>query len=147
MRVRRFVVPLLPALLLNSALAAAAPAKAIVLAPQQIPWSARPGSQFALLEGSMAGSGPYAFRIKFLQHGESDPEYHSSVDHIVVLSGTFYVGFGESFDKRHMQALHAGSFLAIPRHIAHYTMADPGTVIQVYGFGPRITTNMQGRPK
>lgn len=95
----------------------------------------------------MAGSGPYAFRIKFLAHGESYPEYHSSVDHIVVLSGTFYLGFGQRFEKNRMRALHAGSFAAIPSKTAHFTMADAGTVIQVYGIGPRITTDMQGRPK
>ncbi len=129
-------------------LAVAAPAaRPIVITADAIPWSARPGSQFALLEGSMAGSGPYAFRIRFTQRGESDPEYHSSVDHIVVLRGTFYLGFGKRFERNRMRPLRAGAFAAIPRATAHFTMADPGTIIQVYGIGPRITTDMSGRPK
>jgi hypothetical protein len=133
--------------LLGSTTLAASGPQPIVIPANAIPWSARSGSEFALLEGSMQGSGPYAFRIKFTAHGESDPEYHSSVDHIVVLAGRFSIGFGTRFDRKHMRALPAGSFIAVPRHTAHYTTADPGTIVQVYGFGPRITTNMQGRPK
>ena len=134
------------ALLASTALAAEG-TRPIVITPGAMPWSARPGSEFALLEGSMQGAGPYAFRIKFTAHGESDPEYHSSIDHIVVLAGRFYIGFGTRFDRTHMRALPAGTFIAVPRHTAHFTMADPGTIIQVYGFGPRITTDMRGRAK
>lgn len=91
----------------------------------------------------MSGSGPYAFRIKFLQPVRSDPETHSSVDHIVVLLGTFYVGIGTRFDRSRMRALPAGSFIALPRGVAHFTLGVPGTVIHVYGVGPRITQSVR----
>lgn len=117
---------------------AAAPAP-IVVSGSAVPWSPRSGSEFALLEGSMSGAGPYAFRIKFLQPVRSDPETHSSVDHIVVLSGTFYLGIGKRFERNRMRALPAGSFVALPAGVAHFTLGVPGTVIQVYGVGPRIT--------
>lgn len=128
----------LAAALTCTGIVAGAPAP-IVVSGAAVPWSPRSGSEFALLEGSMTAAGPYTFRIKFLQPVRSDPETHSSVDHIVVLSGTFYIGFGKRFERNRMRALSAGSFVAVPAGAAHFTLGVPGTTIQVYGVGPRIT--------
>jgi len=126
---------------LTSSLAGAAATSPTVIAANAIPWVRESGTEFARIEGSSSGAGPYSFRIKYLRAGRSNPEYHSSVDHIIVLAGTFSIGFGTRFDSQRMRKLSAGSFIIVPRMTAHYTLATPGTIIQVYGVGRRTTTS------
>ncbi len=56
---------------------------------------------------------------------------------MTVLSGTFYVGMGNQFDRSAATALSAGSFAAVPPGHAHYafTGAEP-VVIQLHSTGP-----------
>jgi len=56
---------------------------------------------------------------------------------VVVLSGTFYFGSGETWDESKMKAYPAGTFYSEPPKSPHYTWAKDGeVVIQLTGMGP-----------
>jgi quercetin dioxygenase-like cupin family protein len=75
------------------------------------------------------------------------PHYHSGDRVAVVLSGTFYVGFGDRFDEAAMQALPAGSAWSEPNGQAHYAWAKDGEVVlHVVGVGPLRTTQIPQSP-
>ena len=55
---------------------------------------------------------------------------------VMVISGTFYEGMGETADRRKAQPLPAGSFFALPPGKAHYVFMQEETVIQISTKGP-----------
>jgi quercetin dioxygenase-like cupin family protein len=121
-------------------------ASLIAISPASLHWGkVEGGTMAAALEGAENKPGPYTVRFKYVGFGEIKPHYHSKVQHILVLSGTFYYGIGDTFDRRRMHALKAGSLLAIPPGVVHYTMAEPGTIIDEYGCGPQKSIDLNGK--
>ena len=55
---------------------------------------------------------------------------------LTVLSGTFNMGTGDSFDRSKTQALNAGGFAVMPTQTRHFAWTATETVIQVHGVGP-----------
>jgi quercetin dioxygenase-like cupin family protein len=96
-----------------------------------------PGYQRALLEGATDRAGAVTYRVRLPPNFRFEPHMHKWDEHVTVLSGTWYIGFGERFDESHMQALEAGSFSIIPAGTAHYVMTrDDGAICQIHGIGP-----------
>ncbi|MBP7149731.1 MAG: cupin domain-containing protein, partial [Acidobacteria bacterium] len=58
-----------------------------------------------------------------------------------VISGTVYVGFGESFDETKIVAVPAGAVYVAPAGVPHYLWAKDGDVVyQEAGVGPTGTS-------
>lgn len=53
-----------------------------------------------------------------------------------MISGTFKVGMGDSFDEGKMSEFSAGSFAYLEPTMHHYAMAKGESVIQLHGTGP-----------
>jgi len=54
-----------------------------------------------------------------------------------VLSGTLYVGFGETFDETKVVAIPSGAVYVAPAEVPHYIWAKEGEVwYQEMGMGP-----------
>lgn len=126
------------------AAATGAQADHIMVTPDQLKWgpgppSLPPGSQIALLEGdpSKAGS-PYAVRAKLPDGYKIPPHWHPADEKIVVLQGTFGMGFGEKFDPAAGHELPAGSYVVAPKVTRHFVWAKGETLIQVSGMGPLV---------
>ena len=60
-----------------------------------------PGLRNAVLYGDPAKEGQYAVRNRFGPNAFSRPHFHPNDRIIVVISGTWWVGTGDKFDRQH----------------------------------------------
>lgn len=109
--------------------------------PQKIAWSAAPaslpsGAKIAVLEGDPAKEGPFVFRAWLPDGYRIPPHTHPKVERITVISGTFNVGMGETFDVEKTAAMPAGAYGYWPAGMKHFVWAKGETVIQFHGMGP-----------
>ena len=117
-------------------------AKAVALAPSDITWGPGPaslpaGAQMAVLDGDPSKAGmPFVIRAKFPDGYRIAPHWHPTDENVSVLSGTFLVGMGDTFNDKSMTTLAAGGYAHMPKTMHHYASAKGETVIQVHGVGP-----------
>ena len=64
------------------------------------------------------------------------PHFHPADENITVLSGTFSMGMGDTWEDAKMRALPAGSFSIISSGMHHFAGTRTGAVIQVHAMGP-----------
>jgi quercetin dioxygenase-like cupin family protein len=117
---------------------------AVRLALQDLEWTERPNDVLrAVVAGDDSEPGMYAYRFRFPSNFRVEPHTHPDDRTVVVLSGTFYVGFGDKFDESAMKALSTGSTWTEPKGQPHYAWAKSGeVVVQVVGVGPSGTTSV-----
>ncbi|MBA3466451.1 MAG: SgcJ/EcaC family oxidoreductase [Gemmatimonadaceae bacterium] len=94
------------------------------------------GAKIALMHGDRAKAGDYALRVTFPDGYEFPVHWHTSGEHVTVLSGTFLIAMGGSGDRSAVQAHGPGSFLYMPARTAHYGGARGETTVQLHGNGP-----------
>ena len=107
-----------------------------------------PGYQRAVLEGATDRPGPVTYRVRLPPHFRFEPHTHTWDEHVTILKGTWYVGFGTDFEEAHLEKLEAGSFALIPGGTPHYVRTgDDETVVQVHGIGPTGMTLVRQRAR
>lgn len=95
------------------------------------------GAQFAVLEGDpTASSGEYTVRLKLPNGYRIAPHWHPLRENLTVISGTFKVGMGDTFDTSKMASFPAGSFAYLDPDMHHYAMASGEVIVQVHGQSP-----------
>ena len=94
------------------------------------------GAKLAVLAGDPGAEGPFTIRASFPDGYRIAPHWHPTIENLTVISGTFHVGTGDTFDTAKAQALTAGSFASMPATMHHYAWAEGATVVQVHGTGP-----------
>jgi hypothetical protein len=126
----------------GAAHAGAAPAEKNAFTPAAIPWGppppfVAPGAQLAVIEGNPgASSGDYTVRLKMPDGYRIAPHWHPLRENVTVISGTFKVGMGDTFDTGKMGSFPAGSFAYLDPDMHHYAMASGEVVVQVHGQAP-----------
>jgi quercetin dioxygenase-like cupin family protein len=96
-----------------------------------------PGAQLAVIEGDpTASSGDYTVRVKMPDGYRIAPHWHPLRENVTVISGTFKVGMGDTFNKDKMAAFPAGSFAFLDPDMHHYAMASGEVVVQIHGMSP-----------
>ena len=114
------------------------------LTPAQVVWTDRPGFegvQFATIAGDPSKPGLYIIRVKFSQGRMTRPHWHPDDRHVVVLSGTWYMGEGDTFEPDKTVPLKPGSYAKHPATAHHYDGAkDEEVIVQIAGYGPSGTT-------
>ena len=112
------------------------------LAPDDLKWGGQPnGNQQAVMVGNQRETGLYMYRTRFPANFRNRPHFHPDPRIVTVMSGTLYVGYGDTMDESQMKALPAGSIFTEPPRQPHYVWAKDGeVVIQVTGYGPSGTT-------
>jgi len=112
--------------------------------PDSIRWVSPPnvsGVQAAWLLGTEQKPGPYILRVKLATGARIPPHTHPDERNSTVLTGTIYVGFGETFDEAKVVAIPAGGVYIAPVNVPHYVWAKDGDAIyQEAGVGPTGTT-------
>jgi hypothetical protein len=111
----------------------------VVKLPQDIVFKGGAGPpQTVIIYGDSTKPGLYVSRIRFSPDWKDQPHWHPDPARtVVVLSGTFYFGSGETWDETQMKAYPAGTFYSEPPKSPHYTWAKDGEVIiQLTGIGP-----------
>lgn len=107
-----------------------------------IPWGppppfVAPGAQLAVIEGNPgATSGDYTIRLKMPDGYRIAPHWHPLRENVTVISGTFKVGMGDTFDTSKMGTFPAGSFAYLDPSMHHYAMASGEVIVQVHGAAP-----------
>lgn len=115
--------------------------KHALLRPEQLKWqdgppSLPPGARFAVLEGDPSKEGFFAMRLKLPAGYKIQPHTHPNVERVTVISGTFYLGMGETFDQSAAVALPAGSYTFMPPGMKHFAATEGDTEIQLATIGP-----------
>ena len=122
------------------AIAAEPPAAHLMLRPDAIKWQpfppGVPGTTFAVLSGDPEKPGPFVVRIKSPAGAKIPPHWHPSDEHVTVVTGTLALGMGETFDRKALRALPAGSYAFLPHDMRHFGRSQTATVVQVHGMGP-----------
>lgn len=104
------------------------------------PASLPPGAQFAVLEGDPAKEGLFTMRLRLPDGYVISPHYHSGVEHVTVIAGTFNVGIGEKFDRAATKPMRAGTFGYWPPPMRHFAWTQGETILQLHGVGPWTLT-------
>ena len=114
-----------------------------LIRPEDILWFSPPNNpalQGAWVLGAEQKPGPYILRVKLAAGGRIPPHTHPDERNSTVLSGTLYVGFGETFDESKILAIPAGGVYVAPANVAHYIWARDGEVVyQEAGVAPTAT--------
>jgi quercetin dioxygenase-like cupin family protein len=113
----------------------------ILLKSADIKWtdappSMPPGAQIAVIEGDLEKAEPFTFRLKLPANYKIAPHTHPAIEHVTVLSGTFYMGAGDKIDREKAVALTPGSFAAFQPGHSMFAWTGEETVVQVHGVGP-----------
>jgi hypothetical protein len=130
------------AVLTLAAVMAASPAPHNAFTPDTVPYGPAPafipaGAQLAVLEGDpTASSGDFTIRLKLPDGYKIPPHWHPTRENVTVISGTFKVGMGDTFDENKMNAFPAGSFAYLDPDMHHYAKAQGPVVVQVHGMSP-----------
>lgn len=96
-----------------------------------------PGAQIAVVEGDPGGStGDYTVRVKMPDGYRIEPHWHPLRENVTVISGTFKVGMGDTFEKDKMATFPAGSFAYLNPGMHHYAMASGEVIVQIHGVAP-----------
>jgi quercetin dioxygenase-like cupin family protein len=99
-----------------------------------------PGHEIAPLIGDSTKPGPYVERVKFPPNSISQAHSHPEARAYTIISGTWYVGYGDKFDPAKLKALPAGSFYTEPANVNHFSqIKEDGVTVQIVGVGPSAT--------
>jgi quercetin dioxygenase-like cupin family protein len=95
-----------------------------------------PGAKIAVLHGNPAEKGQYAIRVKLPSNYRIAAHWHPTDEHVVVVSGTLYVGMGDKLDMAAGKAIKPGGFMQMPAKAHHFAFTKEETTFVLYGTGP-----------
>ena len=96
-----------------------------------------PGAQFAALLGDPSKPGTYVFRLRAPSGHRVLPHTHPDQRVYTVISGTFYLGFGEHFSTARLEEYPTGSVILVRAGRHHFQEAKSGEYeVQIEGVGP-----------
>jgi quercetin dioxygenase-like cupin family protein len=116
------------------------PAALAYTPPEQVQWkSDKPdGPLYHVLWGDPDKPGAYAMLVKWLPGRMSRPHLHPHDRHILVVSGTWWVGTGKTFSPETTTPLPAGTVVTHFAKQFHYDGAkDEPVVLEIVGEGPQ----------
>jgi quercetin dioxygenase-like cupin family protein len=112
--------------------------------PSDLKWTPVPaiaGAQIAVIEGPMDQAGvPFTARIKFAPNAKVPAHWHSTIEHVTVISGVLNMGVGDKLDTSKTQALGPGSISIMQAGTHHFAWFGEETVLQLHGIGPWTVT-------
>ena len=102
--------------------------------------SSPPTVQMTPLIGDPTKPGLYTVRVNIAPHTQVRPHTHRDNRSVTVISGTWHMGYGGTFDTKALKDLPPGSFYTEPAGQAHFAQTgDEPVVIWVTGYGPSDT--------
>jgi uncharacterized RmlC-like cupin family protein len=123
--------------------------------PQDVPWpSARGGGagtsgaggiETVVVKGDPTKAGLYTLMVRVAPNVRIQAHSHRDDRVATVVSGTWYFGYGESFNEQSLQALGPGSFYTEPPNVPHFAMTKDQVVLQITGVGPTSTTYVDAK--
>jgi quercetin dioxygenase-like cupin family protein len=93
-----------------------------------------------VLAGDPTKPGPYTIRLSVPAHTRIAPHAHRDDRAAVVVSGTWYFGYGRTPTDDGKKRLPQGSFYSEPGGVAHFAETkDEPVVVYITGYGPSDT--------
>ena len=119
--------------------------EAAIHKPDGLAWKVGPpslptGAKFAVLEGDPTKAGPFVFRVKVPDGYRIPPHTHPKPERVTIISGTFNLGMGDTFDATKGEALPVGTYGTWPAGMKHFVWVKGETVVQFHGEGPWTIT-------
>jgi quercetin dioxygenase-like cupin family protein len=112
----------------------------VMVAPADLKWadvpSLPPGAKIAVIEGPMNEAKPFTIRLRLPADYQIPAHFHSGIEHVTVISGTFNLGMGDKLDTKATRALGPGSVAIMQPGTRHFGWTKQETVVQVHGVGP-----------
>ncbi len=113
----------------------------VMVTADEVKWTDGPpslaaGSKTAVIEGDPKSPGLFTMRLKLPADYKIPPHWHPADEHVTVISGTFNMGMGDTFDASKGKALTTGAFAVMPAKSSHFAFTKEETVIQLHGMGP-----------
>ena len=98
------------------------------------------GIETTILQGDPTKPGPYTIRLSVPANTRIAAHTHQDERTAVVVSGTWYFGYGTKAEEVLVKALPPGSFYAEPKDVSHFalTRGEP-VVVYITGYGPTDT--------
>src|SRR2546421_4209781 len=98
------------------------------------------GIQTVVLKGNPDQAGVYTIMLRVPAHTRIAAHSHRDDRVATVISGTWYIGYGDKFDEAKLKPLPLGSFYTEPSARNHFAeTGDEPVVVQITGFGPSST--------
>ena len=98
------------------------------------------GIQTTVLKGTPTGAGLYTILLRVPANTRIEAHDRPDDRTAMVVSGTWYFGYGERFDEQEVKALPAGSFYTEPPGQRHFARTgDTAVVVLISGYGPSGT--------
>lgn len=109
--------------------------------PDALEWKDGPaslpkGAKIAVLEGNPSKEGPVVFRVKVPDGYRIPVHTHPKTERVTVISGTFNIGMGDTFDKEAAKPMLAGTYGYWEAGMKHFVWIKGETVVQFHGMGP-----------
>jgi quercetin dioxygenase-like cupin family protein len=98
------------------------------------------GIRTTTLMGDPAKAGPYTIEVRVPPHTRIQAHTHRDERSAVVVSGTWYFGYGDKAGDLLVKELGPGSFYTEPASVAHFALTrDQPAVVYITGMGPTDT--------
>jgi quercetin dioxygenase-like cupin family protein len=106
----------------------------------KVQWRKNPNGgplETATLVGDRTKPGLYIQLVKWPPNTINKAHSHPDDRYAVVLSGTFYHGYGEKFDESKLEIRPVGSFFTEPARVRHFGVTkEDGAILYFVGTGP-----------
>jgi ketosteroid isomerase-like protein len=104
-----------------------------------------PGAKISVLHGDPSGPGGFVLRLQFPDGYQIPVHWHPTGENVTVVSGSFALGMGNTFDASALHTYGSNDFVYLPPARAHYGQAHGVTIVQINGRGPFVIN--PGAPK
>ena len=112
-----------------------------VMSPSDLKWGEMPpglpsGAKMAVLNGDPTKAGPFTVRMQAPAGYKVQPHTHPTAERLTVISGTFRIGMGDTFDEAATQEMSAGGYAVLPAGMSHFVATTSDSIIQIDSEGP-----------
>ncbi len=132
------------ALFISVTSAPAQPGQHLIVTSDALRWvdpPTFPGAKLAIVQGDPGKEGVFVYRVKLPANYTIAPHFHKASENVTVLSGVFFIGMGDEFDRGSSKELPVGGFVSIPPMHRHFAWTGGHeTVVQMHGVGPTDIT-------
>lgn len=98
------------------------------------------GIKTRVLHGDPTKPGLYTIRLTLPPNTHIKAHMHPDDRIATVISGTWYIGYGDGFDQKKLKALSPGSFYTEPPGVVHFARTGKmPVVVEITGYGPTGT--------
>ncbi|NYT41946.1 cupin domain-containing protein [Sphingomonas sp. R-74633] len=98
------------------------------------------GIRTTVLLGDPTAAGPYTIEIRVPAHTRIEAHAHRDSRTAVVVSGTWYFGYGKTAEEARVKALPPGSFYTEPADDPHFALTrEQPAIVYISGWGPTDT--------